>query len=416
MPPPGTSASEALSSEESSLAYPGWRVALAAHLGTMVSFASLLVFTFGIFLKPLTAEFAWSREEVSRALAIAAMTVAAVSPFLGWALDRWGPRPVVLPCFVLFAAGLAALSRLSGHLWELYSAFFVIGLAGNGTTQMGYGGAVASWFTRRRGLALACVLMGVGVGSIVNPILAERCIETLGWRSAYLAMAVLALALGIPPTAAWVRRREVTGLGRRKAARGVRKELLSREYGVLVVVLFLSSIAANGTLAHMAAHLTDRGMRPSDAAVATAVLGGANLAGRLLTGWLLDRLFGPHLSFWLLILMAAGFALLTVADSMPLAIFAAVLVGLGLGGEADVTPYLLTRYFGLESFSVLYGVTWTFYAVGGGAGPVVFGRVFDVSGSYNVVLHSAAAITVVAAVLMFAMRRYPSGEGRFEEL
>jgi predicted MFS family arabinose efflux permease len=396
---------------ESSPTYPGWRVVLAAHLGTMVSFGSLLVFTFGIFLKPLTAEFGWSREEVSRAFAIAAMTVAAVSPFLGHALDRFGPRLVVLPCFVLFAGGLASLSRLSGHLWELYAAFFVIGLAGNGTTQMGYGGAVASWFTSRRGLALACVLTGVGVGSVVHPMLAEWCITNIGWRQAYLTLAGLAALLGIPPTWAWVRRRETTLRRRAEGSGGVRAGLGMREFWLLVAVLFLSSIAANGTLAHMAAHLTDRGMDPARAALATSLLGAANLLGRLLTGWLLDRLFGPRLSFWLLVSMAAGFALLTVADSMPVAALAAVLVGVGLGGEADVTPYLLSRYCRLESFSTLYGVTWTFYAIGGGAGPVLFGRVFDVSGSYNVVLHSAAAITLVASALMLAMRPYPARDG-----
>lgn len=380
---------------------------LAAHLGTMVSFGSLLVYTFGIFLKPLSAEFGWSREAISRAFAIAAMTVAVVSPFLGYALDRWGPRPVVLPSIIVFATGMALLSGISGDLWQVYAVFFVLGLSGNGLTQMGYGGAVASWFRARRGLALACVLAGVGIGSAVHPVLAEWCIANFGWRTAYQVLAALVLVLGFPATYAWVRRKEKPSAATGTAGVAFTQALRSREYWLLVAVLFLSSIAANGTLTHLAAHLTDRGLTASSAAFATGFLGGANLVGRLLTGYLLDRWFGPKLSFWLLLAMAAGFAVLITADSLPAALLGAALIGLGLGGEADVTPFLLTRYFGLGSFSSLYGITWTFYAVAGAAGPVLFGRVFDASGSYQAVLQLAAVVTVAAAFLMLAMRRYP---------
>lgn len=403
-----TQHNDSLTQDELARSYPGWRVVLAAHLGAMVSFGSLLVFTFGIFLKPLAAEFGWSREEISRAFAIAAMTVAFFSPALGYALDRLGPRRVILPCFVLFALGLGALSRLSGQLIELYAIFFVLGLAGNGTTQMGYGGAVASWFTRHRGLALAIVITGVGVGSIAHPLLAEWWIAHYGWRQAYLAMAALALLLGVPFTAAWVKRRPLAAaVAAPGEAIAGRSALRTREFWLLVAVLLLSSIAANGTLTHLAAHLTDRGLLPAQAALATSLLGGANLLGRLGTGWLLDRYFGPRISLWLLVLMAAGFALLTVAQSLPVAILAAVLIGLGLGGEADITPYLLSRYFPLSSFSALYGITWTFYAIGGATGPVIFGRVFDEAGSYAVVLQYGAVLTVAAALLMLPMRQYP---------
>lgn len=406
MPPPATSANDP-AGQEGSLLYPGWRVVLAAHLGTMVSFGSLLVYTFGIFLKPLSAEFGWSREAISRAFAIAAMTVAVVSPFLGYALDRWGPRPVVLPSIIVFATGMALLSGISGDLWQVYAVFFVLGLSGNGLTQMGYGGAVASWFRARRGLALACVLAGVGIGSAVHPVLAEWCIANFGWRTAYQVLAALVLVLGFPATYAWVRRKEKPSAATGTAGVAFTQALRSREYWLLVAVLFLSSIAANGTLTHLAAHLTDRGLTASSAAFATGFLGGANLVGRLLTGYLLDRWFGPKLSFWLLLAMAAGFAVLITADSLPAALLGAALIGLGLGGEADVTPFLLTRYFGLGSFSSLYGITWTFYAVAGAAGPVLFGRVFDASGSYQAVLQLAAVVTVAAAFLMLAMRRYP---------
>lgn len=394
--------------EESNWRYPGWRVVATAHFGVMFSFGSLLVYTFGVFLKPLTAEFQWSREEVSRAFALAAMMVAVASPLLGMALDRYSPRRIVLPCFLMLGAGVLALSKLDGSLWQLYAIYLFIGIAANGTTQMGYAGAVGSWFDRRRGLALSIVLAGVGVGSILHPMLAEHWITSYGWRRAYEIFGLLILLMGLPLTAIWLRRnpaararpREETGVSFREA-------LKQKEFWILVAVLLMSSVAANGTLIHLAAHLTDRGVTTAHAALATGALGVANLFGRLLTGWLLDRLSGPRVSLWLLMLMAAGLFLLSGSSDLLMAGCAVLLIGVGLGGESDVTPYLLTRYFGLRAFSSLYGLTWTFYAFAGGIGPVIFGRVFDRTGSYALLLQVASGVTFAAGLLMLAMRPEP---------
>ncbi len=401
---PSTATSES-SGAESQLRYQGWRVVAAAHLGVMVSFGSLLVYTFGIFLKPLTAEFHWSREEVSRAFALAAITIAVVSPFLGIALDRFGPRRVVLPCFAMFGGSVLALTQLNGSLWQLYAIFISIGIAGNGTTQMGYSGAVTSWFDKRRGLALSIVLAGVGIGSILHPILAEYWIATYGWRTAYLIFGILILLLGLPLTALWVKRNPAA-LAPTAAASSmtVRQALRQREFWILVAVLFLSSAAANGLLTHLAAHLTDRGVSSANAALTTGLLGVANLGGRLLTGWMLDRFSGTKLSLGLLVAMAAGLFLLSQSTGLVSAACAVILIGVGLGGESDITPYLLTRYFGLRAFSALYGLTWTFYALAGALGPMIFGRVFDTTGSYAVLLQVAGAITGFSGLLMLAMR------------
>jgi predicted MFS family arabinose efflux permease len=394
--------------DEMSLSYYGWRVVAAASLGVMVSFGSLLVFTFGIFLKPLAGEFGWSREEISRAFGIAAMTIAVSSPLLGRALDRLPTRSIVLPCFAVFGLAILALSQMTGQLWQFYLIFFVIGVTGNATTQMGYSGAVSSWFDRHRGLALAVVLGGVGVGSIVHPILAQWCIDHYGWRSAYLLLGGLVLGLGMPLTALWVRRRgdDVQSVRSEKGS-GAGEALRVREFWILAAVLFLSSLAANGALTHLAAHLSDRGMAATQAALVTGVLGVANLCGRLLTGWMLDRLPGPRLSCFLLVAMAAGMLTLSsfsTGTSTAVALGAAVLIGVGLGGEADITPYLLSRYFGLRAFSTLYGVTWTVYAMAGALGPMIFGRVFDASHSYSTVLTAGAGVTLAAGLIMLAMR------------
>ena len=130
-------------------------MAVASGVGVFVSFASLLVYTFGVFLKPLAEEFGWSREAVSAAFGIAAMTVAVCSPPLGYLLDRISPRRVIVPCLTIFGCAFASLSLLTPRLWHFYLVFVVLGIVGNGTAQMAYSRAVSSWFDRRRGAALA---------------------------------------------------------------------------------------------------------------------------------------------------------------------------------------------------------------------------------------------------------------------
>ena len=123
---------------EHRLRYPGWRVAIASSACVFVSFASLLVYTFGVFLKPLTLQFGWSREAASAAFGIAALAVAACSPTIGYLLDRYPARRVILPCLAVFGCAFASLSLMTRHLWHFYAIFLVLGIVGNGTAHLAY--------------------------------------------------------------------------------------------------------------------------------------------------------------------------------------------------------------------------------------------------------------------------------------
>jgi MFS family permease len=397
--------------EEDRSSYDGWRVAVASSACVFVSFASLLVYTFGIFLKPLAEEFSWSREAVSAAFGVAAMTVALVSPMLGLLLDRVHPARVIVPCMITFGIAFASLGLLTAHLWHLYAVFFVFGLVANGTAQMAYSRAVSSWFVRRRGTALALVMSGGAVGAIVLPPIAGAWIQQFGWRTTSAMLGAMVLAIGVPAAALFVRERpancEETLLSSTAAAGAtVADGLRSRVFWILVAVLFVSSIAQNAAITHMPALLTDRGVSASRAALSVSVMGGASLVGRLLTGWLLDRFFAPRVSIVLLSCAAVGAFVLATAHSFTAGAVSAALIGLGMGGEADVTPYLLSRYLGLRSFSTLYGFTWTAYAFAGAIGPILMGRVFDLTGSYEQLLSIMATATLAVSSLMFLMPRY----------
>lgn len=395
---------------ELSARYPGWRVVGAATVGGVVCFSSLIIYTFSIFLKPLSAEFGWGREEISRAFGLMAMTIAAVSPLIGRLLDRLEPHRVVAPCFLVLGLAFASLSQVTGSLWQFYGLYFVIGLVGNATTQMGFSRAISSWFVRHRGVALAAVMGGLGIGSMAMPVAAQALIDQYGWRAAYAVLGITVAAVGVPVTLLFARNRDEARRTLETPGQGwtTGEALRSRAFWLLVAMLLLTSVGVNSLLSHLSAILTDRGIAAQQAALVAAVLGGTNLVGRLGAGWLLDRYFGPLVSGGLLLLMMTGMLLLGTANGPEAAFAGAALIGLGLGGEADVTPYLVARYYGLRNFSSIYGLTWVFYAVGGALGPVVLGRVFDATGSYAGALLVMPVPVLVAALLMWPMPQYPA--------
>jgi MFS family permease len=395
---------------EFDLGYYGWRVVLAACFGVMAGFGSLFVYTFTVFVKPLSAAFGWNRESISLGFGLAAMTVGACSPLIGRLIDRVGPRRVILPCMTVFSCGIAALALLGGGLWQFYAICVVIGIVGNGAAHLAYSRSISTWFQRRLGTALAFVMVGAGLGAMILPIVAQAVVSRFGWRAAYAVLGVLALLLGLPLSWRYVFERSYkatpVALPVQHSGLTFRQGLGTYAFWIIVAVLFVSSISMNGAITHLSALLTDRGITARDAAWCAAVLGGSSVLGRIVTGWLLDRFFGARVAFAVSLITAGGIFLLAHANNVASGCLAAALIGVGAGGEAAITPYLLTRYFGLRAFSTLYGLTWTFYAAAGAVGPVILGRAYDSTGSYESLLVLLAGALALAAAINLLLPKY----------
>jgi MFS family permease len=402
---------------ESSSSYAGWRVTLAAFVGVGVSFAAMVPYTFSLFLTPLHDAFGWKREAISNAFAITALTVAACSPTIGTLLDRLPPRRIILPCIVVFACGMASLSLLRGNIAQFYASYLLLGIVGNGTAQLAYSRAVLTWFERRRGLALAIVLTGSGIGSIVLPIVAQHVITAHGWRASYLVLGAIAL-LGFPLTALLVSNRNVIETVSTPAGPvfSIDKVLKTPVFWLIALPVTLSAFSLNAAISHLAALLTGRSITPASAALALSMLGVSGIIGRLITGHLLDRLFAPLVSLAVLLVAGVGVLTIALANSAPAGILGAFLMGFGAGSEADVVPYLIAKYFGRARFSTLYGLSWTAYAVGGAIGPVLLGHAFDKAGTYlpGTVLLFAAPL-FFAALLQLLLPRYPQTQPTKDE-
>src|SRR5580692_10254492 len=394
---------------EFDLGYYGWRVVLAACMGVMAGFGSLFVYTFSVFVKPLAVEFGWSREAISSGFAIAAVTLGLCSPLLGGSIDRFGPRRIILVCMTIYGCAIASLSLLRFGLWQFYGTCFVLGVVGNGAAHLAYSRSISTWFHRRLGMALAFVMVGAGLGAMILPVVAQTIISRGGWRAAYAFLGGLALLLGLPLSWRYIRERGAMGSEPAPLAHpGMtwQQGLRSFAFWIITAILFVSSISMNGAITHLSALLTDRGLTVGNAALCASVLGGSSLLGRIVVGWLLDRFFGPRVALVINCITALGIFLLARATSFPAGCLAAALIGVGAGGESAITPYLLTRYFGLRAFSSLYGLTWTFYAAAGAIGPVILGRAFDATGSYSSLLVFLAATLGLAATMNLLLPRY----------
>ncbi len=389
-----------------------WWVVVGAVTGLFVCNGPVLGFTFGVFLKPIMADTGWTRGSVSFALSIGGMTSAVAVPILGRMMDRWSIRRVALPGIVLYAACLGLLG-LSPPVFWIFTAMFVLAETTSAIqTPLGYAKAISAWFDPRRGLALGIAMAGVGLGGSVIPQLANFLVERVGWRGAYASLALLTLAIAFPAVALWIREprpgegeRRATpatvglaGLAAREAARLPR-------FWILAAVFFLVAVAINGTVAHVIPLLTDRGFSRDAATAIFGLFGLATLAGRLLAGYMVDRVFAPYVASVFFLAPLAGFVFLASAAG-PLPALGVVLFGLGLGTEIDLIAFLVSRYFGQRAFGELYGYFFMVFGFGSSIGRFLGGYVFDLTGSYNAAFVGAAVALVVAVVLVNRLGAY----------
>lgn len=389
-----------------------WWVVTGAVTGLIVCNGPVLAFTFGVFLKPIMADMGWQRGTASFALAFGEIFGAVTVPLLGLMMDRWSIRRVALPGIVAFALCLG-LMGLTPHSLPIFVLFFtLVSIAGAIQTPLGYTKAIAAWFDRRRGLALGVALAGVGVGGVIVPQVAQLLIAHFGWRGAYACLGIMVLVIALPAVGLWVREPQV-GEGERRVRHATEitpgltasEALGTARFWLLAGAFFLAAMALLGSSAHVVPLLTDRGLSPAAATATFGLFGLATLAGRVVTGFLVDRVFAPYVAavFWFA--PVAGFAaLLSGTGFVPAT--GVFLIGLGLGSEVDMLAFLNSRYFGQRAFGQLYGYFFMSFALGGALGRFLGGYLFDLANSYQPALIGAGAALVAAVVLLSRLGAY----------
>jgi predicted MFS family arabinose efflux permease len=182
--------------------------------------------------------------------------------------------------------------------------------------------------------------------------------------------------------------------------------LRTARFWLLAISFLIVAGVCNGTIAHVVPFLTDRGVSPGGATRVLATGGIALIVGRLLAGYLLDRIFAPYVAVAFFLSPLIGIVLLLSASQPAMAAAGTVLVGLGLGAEVDLIAFLLSRYLGMRSFGEIYGYLFAIFMLGSGLGPFVMGVSFDRRGSYNLMLECFGFVLVAASILILRLGPY----------
>lgn len=396
-----------------------WSIVLLAVVGVTISINAALLYGFGVLVLPLQEQFGWERGALQAAIAFLFGGAVIGLQAVGWLNLRYGIKRVTIVSWLLMALGYLATTLIGGSIWTLYAAFFFLPIVGMGALAVTWTQLLNLWFVRNRGLALAIGLSGTGITAAVVPALFSWGIAQWGWQAPFVIMAALNVVLGIPLTLMWFRlptpatanagpgsAQEQAMLAR--TGMSFREAVAAPKLWICNLSLSLVVIAVLGLVTSTVPMLRDKGLSAAEAAQVFGFFGIALIVGRLVVGYLLDRLWPPGVAAVSMSLPAAAALVFLLAGSdMAILSVGAALAGLGAGAEFDVAAFLIARYFGLKDYGRIFGLHQGLITVASAAAPLMFAAMFTRTGSYTAMLTCCAIGAAFGAALLLTLGRTP---------
>ena len=385
----------------------GWVVVGASALIVCIGMGSL--FSLGVFLKPMADSMGWSRGAISSVALLNWIAMGLGSFFWGALSDRIGTRGVAVAGGLLLGLGLVLSSQVQA-LWQLYATFgLMVGFA-VGAFYAPLTSTATKWFTARRGLAVALVSSGIGVGILAIAPLARALTSAWDWRVALLVLGDLAWLI-IVPVALIIREQPGdVGAGAMGGAAGAGREYSTREvlaapqFWAIAVTHFACCAAHSGPIFHMVTHATDQGIGAMAAATALGVSGLSSILGRIGGGVLADRVGAKPTLLAGLALQAAMIVLyLFVQDVVPF-YGLSIAFGVAYGGVMPLYALVTREYFGEKVMGTAYGGVFLVSTLGMGIGSFAGGVLYDRLGSYAWLYMGSFVIGAAAIVLALTFR------------
>jgi MFS family permease len=375
-----------------------------------------------VFLLPLSAEFGWSRAQVSSVYSVYLVITGLAGPACGMAFDRWGPR-IVYPTGIL-ALGIGYfLAGGLAHLWQFYLCVGVMGgIAVSALGMIPASSLIRRWFRGNVTTALAVAYAGMGSGVLLVAPFAQHLIETIGWRETYRWMGMALLAL-VPLIVFLPWRRVAAGhpdimtrTGSYVAASAAPRRwgtvLRSREYWALVQVFFFTAFGMHTVIVQIVAYLVDIGFAPIEAAAAFGTQGLLSVIGMICAGWLSDRVGYRATATTSFVLTFCGVGLLTLVGVAPshVALYAFVAVfGISQGARGPIVSSLASKIFPGAGFATIFGTIFMWMSIGSGLGSWTSGLLHDWSGGYVASFMVSMTAIVLAALPFWTTRALQVG-------
>ena len=392
----------------------GYVVVIAGFLILVSMYGTL--YSFGVFFKPVLAEFGWARAMTSGAYSLCFLLSGALAMAAGRLSDRFGPTAVMSCSGLLLGLGYFLTSKMS-TLWELYLYYGVIVGIGMGGGIAPSLSTVARWFIRRRGLMTGMTVAGTAAGTLVSPLIANRLISAYSWRTSFtiISVAVFVLVTGLaqllirnPEKMGLMPYGAETGLDEGKncntAGLSLQEAVRTAQFWLLLVIYVCAGFFVQVVIVHIVIHATGLGISPVNAASVLSIVGVGSLAGRVMGGSVSDRFGNKSTTVAAFILMGAGFTWLLAARHLWMLYLFAILFGLAYGEILCMMSLLPADLFGLKSQGAILGIVVFASTLGGGLGPIAAGAIFDLTGSYQTVFMACIAAAIIGLVMAICIR------------
>ncbi|WP_426323281.1 MFS transporter [Microbacterium sp. E-13] len=396
-----------------------WVVLFGSGIAQMFGPGPLVLVTLGVFVIPITQDTGFGRTTVTGAYSVAAIGMAIGLVIVGRLLDRYAVRYILVPSFTLFCLSTALIALMPANPFAFLVPFFLLGFFGAGTF-IPFTKALITWFDNKRALAIGISAGIAALGGSITPVLAGAFIGSYGWRVAYALLALIALVVSLSMIFAFVRARAERHVRGRLVTETVddgkevsleqpgltfREALKGRYFWMLTLALGAVGIAVVGLQVHLVPMMTDRGMDPAQAVLLITIFSLSGLTGRVIGGFLIDRIHGTIIGP--IVIAAPVLGMFFLHPPFPSAAVAVGLIGLAYGIEGDLVAFFITRYLGTRHFGQIFGIVQSVFLIGTAFGPLLLGIAYDSTGSYDSVLPGLAVVLIVCAITIALLGRYP---------
>ena len=356
---------------------------------------------FGLFLAPMTSDLHWSRETFALAFAVQNLVWGATQPFAGMIADKYGAGRVVAAGALLYVLGLVLMAH-PGAPWQfVLSAGVLIGTGQSGVTFSMINGVLGRAFPPEKRSQVFGIAGAAGsFGQFAMLPLTQYLLTHIGWYGALLVLSAIGLLM-VPLAAAMVEKRAAHAHAFQQSAGQAMSEALGhRGYVLLTLGFFVCGFQLVFVGVHMPAYLADHGLPPHVAVTALALIGLFNIVGTYTTGWLGARMPKRYILSFIYFTRAVAIALFIWLPLTPMSVYVfATVFGLMWLSTVPPTNGIVAQVFGVRYLAMLSGFTFFSHQVGSFLGAWLGGRLFDATGSYDVVWYLSIALGVAAALL-----------------
>jgi MFS family permease len=389
----------------------GWIIVTVSLILLIGSFGTQLCF--GVFLKPLSEEFGWTRAATAGSMSVVMGISGLIGILMGKLTDKYNAR-IIISIGVLIGVVSYLLASNMNALWQLYLYFGLGAGICIGSTYTPVNATISKWFDEKRALALGTALLGITIGQMILSPITVYIITEHGWRAAYLVLSVVVFVTAIPAVVL-IGKSPLVPAQARSSPKGVPKagqserpkEFSAAEasktapFWMLMITGFVLSAGFYFVASHIVPYATDIGISVTAAALILTMTGIGGIGGTLLA-WSITVKLGYKYALLVLIAGEALAMFLFIFTHRTWSFYAvAIVFGFSFGAASPVRMAMIPPLFGLKSIGIILGLATFAWSVGGIAGPYLSGYIFDVSHSYDTAFVFGGILLVIGVLSVY---------------